>query len=75
MKVIKRIFFTIILFLLGVFNAIADGPPAPSPTGKRRLIPPPGLPIDDHVFLLLMFGALFGIYSIYKFRIKAKTPI
>jgi hypothetical protein len=75
MKVVKRVFFTIILFLLGVFNALADGPPVPSPTGKKKLPPPPGLPIDDNIFILLIIAVLFGIYIIYSFRLKTKTPI
>ncbi|MFV8324545.1 hypothetical protein [Flavobacterium sp. ZS1P14] len=75
MKVIKRVFFTIILFLLGVFNALADGPPVPSPTGKKALPPPPGLPINENIFVILIIAALFGIYIIYSFKLKAKTPI
>jgi hypothetical protein len=75
MKVIKKVFFTKILFMLGVFDALADGPPAPSPTGRRLPPPPPGLPIDENIFVLMMTAILFGIYIIYRFKLKTKTPI
>jgi hypothetical protein len=75
MRLIERFFLTIILFMLGVFNALADGPPAPAPTGKKTPPPPPGLPIDENIFILMIIAVLFGIYIIYDFKLKTKTPI
>lgn len=75
MKIFKSIFIITVLFMLGVFNAIAADPPVPSPMGRRKPPPPPGLPIDEHIFILLILAVLFGIYIIYSFRIKTKTPI
>ncbi|MFV5687588.1 hypothetical protein ACM55M_03055 [Flavobacterium sp. ZT3R25] len=70
MKVIKKKFFTIILFTLGIFNVLAAGPPAPAPPP-----PPPGLPIDENIFILMIIAVLFGIYIICSFKLKTKTPI
>ena len=77
MKIIKRVFLTIILFMLGIFNVLADGPPAPSPMGRSAGTPPPppGLPIDENIFIGIIIALLFGIYIIYNFRLKTKTPI
>nr|WP_314897888.1 hypothetical protein [uncultured Flavobacterium sp.] len=60
--------------MLGIFNALAGGPPAPSPTGKKPP-PPPGLPIDEHIFIAMIIAVLFGIYIIYSFKLKTETPI
>ncbi|MFV8374829.1 hypothetical protein [Flavobacterium sp. LB1P62] len=74
MRLIEKVFFTITLFILGIFNVLADGPPAPSPTG-RKPPPPPGLPIDENIFILMIIAVLFGIYIICSFKLKTKTPI
>ena len=61
--------------MLGIFNAIAADPPVPSPMGRRKPPPPPGLPVDENIFIIVIIAALFGIYIIYSFRLKTKTPI
>ncbi|MFV7235129.1 hypothetical protein [Flavobacterium sp. ZB4R12] len=61
--------------MLGIFNAIAADPPVPSPMGRRKPPPPPGLPIDEHIFIAMIIAVLFGIYIIYSFKLKTETPI
>ncbi len=50
--------------------AVSD-PPTPGPS----LVPPPGLPIDENIFILIIIALLFGVYVIYSHRLKTKTPI
>lgn len=73
MKIIANKFFITTLFLLGRFVLFA-GPSGPPPPAFKKPPPPPGLPIDDSVFLVLIFAVVFGIYSIYNHNIKTKTP-
>lgn len=75
MKIFKSIFIITVIFMLGIFNAIAADPPMPSPMGRRRPPPPPGLPIDEHIFIVIILAVLFGIFIINNFRLKTKTPI
>jgi len=72
MKIIINKLFIIMVYLLGISNAFS-APHPPPPNGKKPP-PPPGLPIDDNLFILLILAALFGIYIIYKYQQKAKTP-
>jgi hypothetical protein len=58
--------------LIGISNAFA-GPHPPPPNGKKPP-PPPGLPIDENLFIVLILAVLFGIYIIYKYQLKTKTP-
>lgn len=78
MKVVKRVFFSMILFMLCFFNAVAKNPPPPSSNAKMTAPPPPtppGLPIDENILILMLVALLFGIYIIYNFKIKQKTPM
>jgi hypothetical protein len=75
MKIESNKFYFLIIFLFGIMSAFAQTPPVPSPTGRRRPPPPPGLPIDENVFILIIIAVLFGIYIIYDFKLKTKTPI
>jgi hypothetical protein len=75
MKVVSDKFFLLLVFLLGTMYAFAgnpDGPPVPSPTGKKKPPPPPGLPIDENIMILVVIALLFGIYIIYKQSVKRK---
>ena len=72
MKIIARRFFIITICLLGVYDAFA-APHPPPPTGKKPP-PPPGLPIDENILIIVMIAVLFGIYIIYNYTIKTKTP-
>ncbi|WP_291098680.1 MULTISPECIES: hypothetical protein [unclassified Flavobacterium] len=73
MKTIVNIFFTIIICLFGVINVFAE--PSPPSPGARKPPPPPGLPIDDGLYILFILGLLYGIYIIYGRHLNNKTPI
>ncbi|NDP28452.1 MAG: hypothetical protein GZ087_13665 [Flavobacterium sp.] len=60
------------IYLFGIFSTFAV-PHPPAPTGKKPP-PPPGLPIDDNLFILSIIAVLFGVYIIYKYQLKTKTP-
>lgn len=64
MKFIKNKFFCLILFLLGIMQVMAV-PKPPSPTGKIPP-PPPGLPIDDGLLLVIFIALTYGVYIIYN---------
>ncbi|MCV9930239.1 hypothetical protein OIU83_21455 [Flavobacterium sp. LS1R49] len=70
MKIISSRFLTMVLFLLvGVGVFAQSGPPPPG------IPPPPGLPIDESLLFLFVAGLLFGIYIIYRYTLKTKTPV
>lgn len=73
MKNITKKLFNIVFSLLCVLNAYA-APHPPMPGGKRPP-PPPGLPIDEGFYLLFILALLYGIYIIYNYQLKTKTPI
>ena len=73
MKIIANKLFIIVIYFISIFYAFA-GPHPPPPTGKKPP-PPPGLPIDENILILVMIAVLFGIYIIYNYNVKAKTPI
>lgn len=76
MKIVVDKFFLLLVFVLGALRGIAaDGPPAPNPLGRKKPPSPPGFPIDENSMILVAFALLFGIYIIYKHRLKTKTPI
>jgi hypothetical protein len=53
--------YNVIMFVIQVASG-TNGPPTPAQGGSRA----PGTPIDDHIWILLAAGILFGIYIIYK---------
>jgi len=73
MKIFANHFFVLIVYLLGISIAFAK-PNPPVPTYK---IPPapPGLPIDENLFVLLIIAILLGIYIIFRRQSKTKVPI
>ena len=73
MKIIANKFFITLICLLCVSFVFA-GPNPPPPTHKKPP-PPPGLPIDEHIYMIVVFVILFGIYTIYRHNLKTKTPI
>ncbi|MCV9932099.1 hypothetical protein OIU80_07375 [Flavobacterium sp. LS1R47] len=66
------------LVLLGSVSAFAAPvPPAPPVRQGVGIPPPPGdppLPIDENLVFLLIAALSFGIYRIYEYRLKQKTP-
>lgn len=80
MRMITNKSYAMFLFLFGIASAIAGTVPAsgpPAPTGKTNatLPPPPGAPIDDYLFVLVVLGVIFAFYTIYKHQIKTKPII
>ncbi|HWS60675.1 MAG TPA: hypothetical protein VN182_07065 [Flavobacterium sp.] len=73
MKIIANKFLITLICLLGISNLFAKPHP---PTPFKKPPPPPGLSIDENLYILLLIAILFGIYIIYKYTIKIeKTPI
>jgi hypothetical protein len=65
----NKFLLTASLFLLS--SLLWADPPEPGPP-----VPPPvGLSIDENSMILIIIALLFGIYIIYKNRVKTKTPI
>ncbi|MBG6060905.1 hypothetical protein IWX83_000679 [Flavobacterium sp. CG_9.1] len=75
MKFLKSVFFILMILVLGIFNAFAGSANPPSPVGRRRPPPPPGLAIDENIFILVLIALFMGIYIIYSFELKQKTPM
>lgn len=74
MKAISNFFLILTIFLLGVSSTYAGHHPPPPNNGKKPP-PPPGLSIEVDVYLILILAIILGIYIIYKYQLKAKTPI
>jgi hypothetical protein len=81
MKTVLNKFYFIFTLLFGIMDVFAGkgpsaGPPAPTAKSAIDPAPPPGLaPIDENIFILMIIAVLFGIYIIYNFKLKTKTPI
>lgn len=53
--------------LLGlVVHSKQKTPPQPNRPGKSNLTPPPGLPIDGGLSLLLITGVVYGIFELKR---------
>lgn len=73
----------ITILLLMLFNTVmvfADTvtPPPPPPTDKGAVtmagpVTPPDLPIDSHIFMLVIASLLLGGYIIYNHNLKTKA--
>jgi len=72
MKIVPNKFYLLIAFLFGTLCAIAQQTP---PRPRRRPPPPPGLAIDENIFILVLIALFMGIYIIYSFELKQKTPM
>ncbi|MDY2586201.1 hypothetical protein [Winogradskyella aquimaris] len=61
----KKMLASILFFFIG-FVSMAQGatPPPPNPP------PPPGLPIDDHLLVLLVLALSYGVYKAFKISTK-----
>ncbi|MBE0393646.1 PID-CTERM protein-sorting domain-containing protein [Flavobacterium sp. PL002] len=70
MKIIPKKIFLAMVLVMTVTSVFAD-PPTPTPT----LPPPPGLPVDGGLVLLLIAGVLLGSYTIYKKTRYKKTSV
>ncbi len=72
MKNIATRFYITLIYLLGISIAFAK-PSPPAPNYKAPPVPP-SAPIDENITFLLLIAVLFGIYIIYKQKLKLKTP-
>ena len=75
MKNILKKFLILAFILFGKLDVFAKpNPPAPAVVAKTTAGPivPPGIPIDDNVFYLLIAGLILGIYIVYKYQYKKK---
>ena len=80
MKIVSNKIGVLIAFLLGVVFDMAAAPPPPKPTAMSDSslagpAGPPGWPIDENIFFLLIVALLLGIYVVYKNTLKTKAPI
>jgi hypothetical protein len=72
MKIISSKFLMVFFLLFNMATVLA-GPP-PQPPLKGPPIKPPVAPIDENLLVLMVVAVSFGIYSIYKYKLKQKTP-
>lgn len=61
----SSVIYTVIVLVLHVVTDTQE-PPTPDKGDGTGGIESPQLPIDDHLWILLVIGLLFGIYIIYK---------
>jgi hypothetical protein len=71
MKIISSKFLMVFFLLFNMATALAGSPP-PQPPLRGPIKPP--VPIDENLLLLVVVALTFGIYSIYKYKSKQKTP-
>jgi hypothetical protein len=69
MKIKLNKFRLLILLLFWTLFTFAQTPPPPP--GE----PPPVLPIGEFMGFVVFLTLIFGIYIIYNFKIKQKTPM
>lgn len=79
MKRLPGKFLILSIFLVGMMDVYAgngSGAGPPAPTEKVAFdTPPPGLPIDENIFILFSIAMLFGVYIVYRGNFKTKKPI
>jgi hypothetical protein len=61
---------TAIILLLSISESVLAG--SPPPPGIK---PPPKLPINENLVILITIALLFGLHTIYKHKLNKKTPI
>lgn len=71
---IRSLLLYIVIFVSNEVPLYAQKEPPP-PT-MATSTPPPGLqlPIDDHLWVLLLMGLILGIYFLKKRNVKLSTP-
>ena len=66
-------FFIAIVYPLGV--AIAFAAPHPPSPGFKKPPSPPGLPINEDIFIVFIIALLYGLYAIFRHKLKTKTQV
>jgi len=64
----KRILLTGVFVIMFAAFGIAQGPPGGGPPSGGNCIPPPCVPIDGGIGVLLAAGALYGGKKLYQGR-------
>jgi hypothetical protein len=62
-----KLFLKHVIILVAVFvnlNSFAANPPNPG------IVPAPGSPIDDNVWILIAISIFYGTYKLYKYNKK-----
>ena len=65
MKKINKIFFLLITLFINVIGFAKENPPPPN---QRNAGSPPGeeVPIDNHIYWLIVLALVFGFYILTK---------
>ena len=72
MKIVpNRILHVLVAMISGASAFAGPGSGAPPQPG----LPPPGLPIDGGIVILIIIAIAFGFIKIYRFKLNKKTPI
>lgn len=75
-RILNKYSLLLACLLVTIITVAAEGdPPPPVSLNTTSRPPPPGLPIDNNLFVLFVFGLLFGFYKIYFFTVKKKRPV
>ena len=69
MKIVLNRFFFIILTVFYFNPCLANGPTPPQPIP----VPPPGLPIDDGIYILIIAAIIYGLYATNQNKIKKRV--
>jgi hypothetical protein len=65
-KKVRIILLSFSFMLIGTVAFAEKEPPLPNKPGQSAVPPPPGLPIDGGLSLLLASGIAYGIYSLKR---------
>lgn len=61
-----------LLVMLTALSTYASPPEAPPQPFAPLTPPPPGLPIDGGVLLLVAVAIVYGVYALKKFNLQSK---
>lgn len=73
MKKYKFLFLLLVFFVCDAVLAAPAPPPAGGAAGGPVCWPPPCVPVDNGLVLLMLAGALYGLKKIYDARKKTHT--
>lgn len=66
---LKKFILLFIVFMCGTFAFSTNNPPQPNPSAAP---PPPGLPIDNGIYILVAVSLILAFYKLSKIK---KTSI